>query len=200
MTTSVTLTQGNDTFIVEFSNGVDYAVSAVGGDDIVSTSNGNDLIQGGQGNDVLDGNNGDDTLSGGAGNDILSGGNGSDTLTGGDGNDILRGGLGRDRLAGGAGDDVFAFGNADVAESILSDIVDSILDFGETDRFAIRGTSFGRGDAFSYTFGTGAQANVASFDFDDDGTVDFKVKFNGGLAFTLTNSNFYWGRIDVPLA
>ncbi|MGJ8660553.1 MAG: hypothetical protein ACSHXL_00810, partial [Bacteroidota bacterium] len=69
---------------------------------------GDDILDGTEGHDFgLNGLGGNDTISGGFGDDVLEGGDGDDTIDGDNGYDILTGGLGNDTLDGGHGDDLY---------------------------------------------------------------------------------------------
>lgn len=116
-TGSYTGTARGDTFSV--TNGFDYTISGLTGNDVLNGGTGNDDIDGGLGNDVISGAGGTDVLEGGVGNDAINGGNeadilsgsaGSDLLNGDDGADVLNGGSGIDTLNGGLGDDVLIGG------------------------------------------------------------------------------------------
>ncbi len=145
---------GNDTLYG--GDGVDWVV---GGQD-------QDRIWGDAGDDVLNGNLGDDIVFGGEGADWVRGGQGSDFVSGGAGNDWLAGDKGNDTLEGGAGADVFAFfagSGTDVitdfsfaagdrlhvqfgpvvAYTLVSNGIDTTVDFGNGDRITLTGFSPG---------------------------------------------------------
>jgi Ca2+-binding RTX toxin-like protein len=116
---------GNDTLLIDETNGALPKASLSGGD-------GNDTFTGGSGADTLNGDFGNDALLGKAGNDTLSGGVGDDTLTGGTGSDQAFGQAGNDRMIwnpgdgsdlneGGDGTDTVEVNGADVAEAFSAD-------------------------------------------------------------------------------
>ncbi len=89
---------GNDTLVLDESNGALPKVNMFGGI-------GNDTLSSGSGNDLLFGQTGNDTLIGKGGSDFLFGGVGNDVLIGGDGNDQMFGEAGDDRMIWNPGDD-----------------------------------------------------------------------------------------------
>jgi len=113
---------GNDTFLVDDSNGAMPPALLDGGDgdDTLTGSAADDTLNGGPGNDTLNGRDGNDTLFGGPGNDILNGGRGNDTMFGGDGDDQFPWlpGEGSDVIEGDAGNDTMVFVGSNIGEKI----------------------------------------------------------------------------------
>lgn len=192
----IVLTKNADQLFVPLDTSESYKVRGLAGDDVITTGAGDDLIKGGRGQDTLDGGAGDDVLRGGRGNDLLQGGSGNDILRGGRGDDTLMGSLGQDTLVGGEGRDVYAFQAEDIGESVAaSPIIDVIKGFEDgVDRLALQGVSFDPSN-FSVIW----EGDVATFDFGNNGSVDFRVRFADG-PFTLDASDIYTGSSVVSLS
>lgn len=184
MADQLNLTNADDIF--EAPNGNEAVnVRGLGGDDLLIGKGGDDFLRGDSGDDTLQGRSGDDTLEGGIGNDRLDGGEDNDLLKGGAGNDILSGGTGFDRLQGGTGNDIYRFGGESLADSTVNGNIDIIDGFIQgQDKIAIQGFDFA-----SSTITFGADNQTASFDFGNNGSVDFIVKLAGG-AVNFTANDF----------
>ena len=97
-------------------------LSSTDEDDEVYLTKKNDIFDAGLGNDKIWGNDGDDIIDGNKGNDSLFGDNGNDTLIGGKGND---------KLFGGEGNDIYIFNKGDGHDTIMDDIGNNVIKFGE---------------------------------------------------------------------
>lgn len=174
-------------------------VGSVQADEIFG-NDGLDNLRGGTGKDFLSGGTGDDLLRGDGGKDILKGGQGDDIVKGGTGADDLYGGVGRDTQTGGLGNDIFRFKT--LAESrVGSGMFDKIKDFSQADDLVhikkVDAIAGGINDSFTFIGTTGYSGTAGELrykqvgsitkvlgDVDGDGLSDFKIEFNGLIAFT----------------
>jgi Ca2+-binding RTX toxin-like protein len=120
-------------------SGTGYSLTFINGDaaSTVQGAAGSYSIFGGAGGGVFHGGlGGDNFIMGGTGNTTLLGGGAGDTLLGGTGDNLIIAGTGNETL-GGAGSTTFEFLQAHVHTA--AGTVDSIVDFGGQDLFALSG-------------------------------------------------------------
>lgn len=151
--TSLIVSHGNETLVVEFANGSPNAAlfqaavvigpshalypapdtgtsgptvaTGTAGNDTLVGGAGDDTLQGLGGNDRLEGSAGDDRLEGGTGNDGLLGHSGNDTILGGNGHDTISASDGDDRVLGGSGSD--QLGGGDGRDTLLGEAGNDII-------------------------------------------------------------------------
>jgi len=123
--------EGNDTLVLDESNGALPRVSMFGGA-------GNDTAIGGSGADFLFGQAGNDTLLGKGGNDILIGGDGDDRIiwNPGDGSDVVEGQDGTDTLLfnGSAGAEIFEVSANGGRVRFTRDLGSIVMDIDDVER------------------------------------------------------------------
>ncbi|WP_137157897.1 M10 family metallopeptidase C-terminal domain-containing protein [Rhizobium sp. FKL33] len=147
------------------------------------------------------GGDGVDTFIGGKATDLFQGEADADVLNGGAGKDYLTGGLDKDSLSGGDGADVFTI--SEVEDSTLSN-PDRILDFslkqkdqlafsssvdantllGGSQDFDFIGSTKFSGDAGELRFRYKGDLTYLEGNIDADKTAEFRVIFEGKIAFT----------------